>query len=169
MQPNDGCCGGSKLPVLGRIADADVSAFSEALSDVLRTYRLRDSEETCSFGITLTECYGLEALVRRGPLTLNEFADSLNLDKSTASRAAASLRRKRLATRGAHPVDGRALQLRATAAGKKLYEAIKRGSLACHSGLLEDYDPATCRAMTELLRRLDRAMRPAARTDRKSA
>lgn len=126
-------------------------------------------EETCSFGITLTECYGLEALVRKGPLTLIQFADALALDKSTASRAALSLQKKRLAHRRPHALDGRSIQLAPTPKGRTLYETIRRCGIECHGQLLSRFDAETRRAATALLRDVHRASKPAAARARRSA
>ena len=168
----EGCCptpaAGSRPGEDRALAD-DAAGFYEALSDLIRSYRLRNMEETCSFGITLTECYGLEALVRKGPITLNQFADALALDKSTASRAAISLEQKRLARRRPHAIDGRAIQLQATRKGRALYESIRRCGVECHARLLARFDPATRRAATSLLREVHRASRPAADPARRTA
>jgi MarR family transcriptional regulator, 2-MHQ and catechol-resistance regulon repressor len=157
VQRSDDCCEcPAPSPIQGPtdVLDRDAAEFTEALSALLRSERLRNSQETCSFGITMTECYGLETLVRRGPITVQEFAAALRLDKSTASRAAASLERKRLARRGRHPRDGRALAIGVTASGRRLYERIRRASLDCNRRLIGEFDATTRRSMTRLLRRL---------------
>jgi len=58
-----------------------------ALSELVRVYQFRDRDRICCHDISVTQCYALEALVRRGPRTLNELAGDVYLDKSTASGA----------------------------------------------------------------------------------
>src|SRR6185295_7416015 len=73
---------------------ADATALHEALSELVRVYQFRDRDRICCHDISVTQCYALEALLRRGPSGLNELAQELYLDKSTASRVVAALQRK---------------------------------------------------------------------------
>jgi hypothetical protein len=66
----------------------DARAVHEALSDLVRVYQFRDRDRICCHDVSVTQCYALEALIRRGPITLGELAAELYLDKSTASRVA---------------------------------------------------------------------------------
>jgi len=132
----------------------DADDFSEALEDLARIYQLQDPRQTCSYGINLTECYSLEAVARDGPLTINEIASRLSLDKATASRAVQSLGEKRYVRRRVHPDDSRALQVDATAAGERLYERIHAAGRALHRRVLERFPPEVRRAATSLLRQI---------------
>src|SRR5256885_15790903 len=93
----------------------DASALQAAVADLVRVYQFRDRDRICCHDVSVTQCYALEALIRRGPVTLGELAAELYLDKSTASRVVASLERKRYVARSPHPTDGRAVLLRPTA------------------------------------------------------
>src|ERR1041384_3804233 len=97
-----------------------------ALSDLVRVYQFRDRDRICCHDVSVTQCYALEALIRRGPITLSELAAELYLDKSTASRVVGALERKRYVARSPHPTDGRAVLLRPTAAGDRLYAMIRK-------------------------------------------
>lgn len=132
----------------------DAEAFSQALENLARIYQLQDPRQTCTYGITLTECYALEALVVDGPLSVNDVAASLSLDKSTASRAVASLVRKGLGARRNHPEDGRAVAVSATAAGARLYRRIREAGRTAHREILQDFPTEVRRAAALLLRRL---------------
>ncbi len=83
-------------------------------------YQFRDRDRICCYDVSVTQCYALEALVRRGGMTLNDLAAHLYLDKSTASRVVDALERKGYVDRPPHPDDRRALLLEATAAGRAL-------------------------------------------------
>jgi len=144
-------------PAAPATLDRDARAFYEALSDLIRVYQFRDRDRICCFDVSVTQCYGLEALVRRGAMTLNELAAFLYLDKSTASRVIDSLERKGYVSRTPHPGDGRAVLLEATAAGRELHGRIEAGILAEERALLGEFDPEIRQAMTQLVARLARA------------
>jgi len=135
----------------------DARAFYAALSDLIRIYQFRDRDRLCCHDVSVSQCYALEALVRRGEMTLNDLAAHLYLDKSTASRVVDALERKGYVDRSPHPGDRRALLLLATAAGRELYGRIERDLLAEEEALLAGFDPEIRRAMTQLVARLARA------------
>ena len=82
--------------------ERDVHLFYDALSDLIRVYQFRDRDRICCYDVSVSQCYGLEALVRRGPMTLNDLAAHLYLDKSTASRVVDALERKGYVARSPH-------------------------------------------------------------------
>jgi MarR family 2-MHQ and catechol resistance regulon transcriptional repressor len=156
--------GGGALPAHDASLAQDAEAFSRALESLARVYQLQDPRQTCTYGITLTECYALEAAAERGPLSVNDVAATLSLDKSTASRAVASLRRKGLVARRTHPKDARAIEVSATGAGFRLYRRIRESARACHRDLIEEFSPEVRRAATALLQRVGAAERACAST-----
>ena len=135
----------------------DARAVYEALSDLVRVYQFRDRDRICCHDVSVTQCYALEALIRRGPITLGEVAAELYLDKSTASRVVGTLERKRYVTRSPHPTDGRAVLLRPTAAGERLYERIRKDLVEEEKALLRDFEPRVRKAAAEIIARLARA------------
>jgi MarR family transcriptional regulator, 2-MHQ and catechol-resistance regulon repressor len=137
--------------------DRDARALYDALSDLIRVYQFRDRDRICCFDVSVTQCYGLEALVRSGAMTLNDLAGHLYLDKSTASRVVDALERKGYVTRTPHPEDGRAVLLEATPAGRDLHGRISREIIAEERSLLAGFDPEIRQAMTHLVARLARA------------
>ena len=147
---------------------ADAAGFSAALEALARIYQLQDPRQTCTYGITLTECYALEAVVENGTLTVNEVAAELALDKSTASRAVASLAQKRLIARRDHPRDRRSVEVSATAHGSRLYRQIRDAGRRRHRDLLKGFPPDVRRAAIDLLSGLAAAertrVRPGSRT-----
>lgn len=140
-------------PVLER----DTEELYQALSDLVRVYESRDRDRICCFDVSVSQCYALEALVRRGGMTLNELAAQLYLDKSTASRVVDALERKGYVARMTHPQDRRAVLLEATKAGRALEEKIRDSILAQERTLLAGFAPEVRQAMTQLLRQLARA------------
>jgi MarR family 2-MHQ and catechol resistance regulon transcriptional repressor len=144
------------MPTAAQIED-EVVAVHEALSDLVRVYQFRDRDRICCHDVSVTQCYALEALVRRGPSTLNDLAAELYLEKSTASRVVATLERKRYVARSPHPTDGRAVVLRITPAGRRLYETIREGLLEEERELLKDFEPEVRKAAARIMARLARA------------
>jgi MarR family 2-MHQ and catechol resistance regulon transcriptional repressor len=136
--------------------DADTAAVNAALSDLVRVYQFRDRDRICCHDISVTQCYALETLIRRGPSTLGQVAAELYLDKSTASRVIATLARKRYVSRTSHPDDGRAVVLKVTASGHRLYEKIKASLFEEEKELLRDFEPEVRAAAAEILSRLAR-------------
>lgn len=153
------CMASSLLPIVTEDPglDRDTADLYDALSDLVRVYQFRDRDRICCYDISVTQCYALEALVRRGDMTLNDLAAHLYLDKSTASRVVDALERKGYVARSPHPQDRRAVLLEATDAGRALEGRIRESILEEERQLLAGFDPEIRRAMTHLLARLARA------------
>ena len=147
MKPTD--------PVLQR----QVEAFHEALSDFVRAYLLGERDQICCHDISLTQCYAIDALLRRGPSTLNALAAELCLDKSTASRVVTTLRRKGYVGRATHPGDARAVLLDVTPAGRRLHDRIRTDRIAERMDLLAGFPPEVREGITDVMRRLAGATR----------
>jgi DNA-binding MarR family transcriptional regulator len=147
-------------PALAR----DTEELYDALEDLLRVYQFRDRDRICCFDVSVSQCYALEGLVRRGGMTLNDLAGFLYIDKSTASRVVDALERKGYVARLPHPEDRRSVLLEATPAGRELEGKIRESILAEERQLLADFPPEVRQAMTLLIRRLARAASAAVET-----
>jgi DNA-binding MarR family transcriptional regulator len=143
--------------------ERDAVAFHEALADLVRVYQFRDRMSISWHGISVTQCYALEALVDRGALTMNELAGLLWLDKSTASRVADGLEAAGLVRRTPHPTDGRSILLEPTRTGRGLHQRIVTDLIAGEKALLEDFAPEVRQAATRLIARLARVATARAR------
>lgn len=128
--------------------------FHRALTDLIRVYQFRDRNRICAHGITVSESHALDRLVQLGPMTLNDLADDLRLDKSTVSRVLDGLERKGHISRGTHPEDGRALLLKATPKGRRLLGRLERERVEVEGDLLKDFTPAMLRAATLAITRI---------------
>ena len=137
--------------------DQDAEALHSALNELVRVYQFRDRDRICCHDVSVTQCYAIEALVRRGPSGLNDLAADLYLEKSTASRVVATLERKGYVTRSAHPEDGRAIVLNVTAAGRRLHDRIRKDLVNEARGLLHDFEPEVREGAARLILRLARA------------
>jgi DNA-binding MarR family transcriptional regulator len=151
--------GSATLPVLAKGADLSDDALSlhRALSELIRVYQFRDRDRICCYDVSVAQCYALEAVVLHGPLTLNELAAHLFLDKSTASRLVDALQKKGYVERRENPADRRALSLEATPAGRELHARIEGDILAQEAELLAGFSPEVRQAMARLVGELARA------------
>jgi MarR family 2-MHQ and catechol resistance regulon transcriptional repressor len=134
--------------------DDEALDFALAMHALLRRYQFQDVEQVCEYGITLTECHALELLALTGPLSVNDLARELRVNKSTASRAVQSLSDKNLVEREVDDEDARAWRLAPTPAGRKLFSRILAGSMRCYAAMLDEFSPAERRAARKVLRRL---------------
>lgn len=137
--------------------EADAAALHEALSELVRVYQFRDRDRICCHDISVTQCYALEALLRRGPSGLRKLAAELYLDKSTASRVVAALERKGYVSRAPHADDGRAIVLTVTRAGRRLHDRIRRDLITEAKQLLGDFEPEVRGGAARLILRLARS------------
>lgn len=137
--------------------NSEIGDFYEVLSEFIRIYQFRDRDRIFCHGISVTQCCALEALVKDGPLTLNELASRLYLDKSTVSRVVATLEKKELLQRKTHTGDRRAIHLAPTSGGRQLHERIRRDIEKRDQKLLDAFPPVVRRGMIALLRRLTAA------------
>lgn len=135
----------------------DAEALHAAVSDLVRIYQFRDRDKICCYDVSVTQCYALEVLVESGPSRSQALADALRLDKSTTTRVVDALVRKGYVERLPDPDDARAVSLRVTREGRKLYEKINGELIAQQAELLRDLDPEARAGATEILKRLARA------------
>jgi DNA-binding MarR family transcriptional regulator len=134
-------------------------AFHEALSDFVRAYLVGERGHIGCHDISLSQCYALEALLRRGPSTLNALAAELSLDKSTTSRVVGALQRKGYVGRAAHPGDARAVLLDVTSAGRRLHDRLRHDRIRERTALLAGFPPEVRQGIVDVMRRVATATR----------
>jgi DNA-binding MarR family transcriptional regulator len=135
----------------------DAGALSNALSDLIRVVQFRDRDRACCYDVSVSQCYALKAVSEHGPLTVNQLAAELYLDKSTASRVANGLEGKGYLVRERDEGDGRVIRLVASASGAELCARIEADLAREYAALLTDFDPEVRAAITRLLGRLARS------------
>lgn len=144
-------------PSASQALSRDAEALHAAVSNLVRVYQFRDRDKICCYDISVTQCYALEVLVERGPSRSQALAEALMLDKSTTTRVVDALVRKAYVERLPDPDDARAVSLRVTREGRKLYEQINSELIEQQIELLRDLDPEVRAGATEIIRRLARA------------
>ena len=110
-------------------------------------------------GLTITQSYVMEVIIRRRRLTLNDLAEEMNLDKSTISRVVDGLERKGAVRRIGNPLDGRSILLEATRSGKQRRRRIEVDIVAENENVLGAFSPAVRRDLVRLIGALTRAVR----------
>ena len=149
------------LPILGDPSDPslleDAHRLSEALTDLVRVVQFRDRDRACCYDISVSQCHALKAAADGGPLTVNELAGQLYLDKSTASRVANALVDKGYLARERDAEDGRVVRLAVSEAGSALCARIEDDLASEYAELLGDFDPEIRAAITRLVARLGRS------------
>jgi DNA-binding MarR family transcriptional regulator len=75
-------------------------------------------------GLTLSQAFALHALDTDPPLSQNDLAERLRLEKSSVSRMVAEMERKELLARERDPGNRRFYRLRLTDRGRKLHRSM---------------------------------------------
>ncbi len=133
---------------------AQARAFQSALLEFLPLVQLWDREVAAAHSVSVTQCLALRLLAQESPLTVNDLAARLYLDKSTASRVAARLETKGYLVRTRDPGDGRIVWLQPTPIGERLRVRIEDRMASRYAELLADFDPEVRSVMTRMLARL---------------
>lgn len=137
--------------------------MGEALSDLIRIVQFRDRDRACCYDVSVSQCYALKAVADGGPLTVNDLAAHLFLDKSTASRIANGLVDLGYLARARDPADGRVVRLVVTPEGRAVHDRIREDLEREYAELLSDFDQEVRHGLIMVLGRLGRAF--AARVD----
>ncbi len=134
--------------------ERDAAELQRVLTDLIRVYQFRDRDAVCCYDISTGQCHGLERLANRGPMTLNEFAASLYLEKSSASRLADGLERKGYIQRKPREDDARYVQLQLTKRGRTLHDRIERDLIEERAQVLADLNAQERTLVIDSLARL---------------
>jgi DNA-binding MarR family transcriptional regulator len=143
--------------------DCELTALAEDMwaitSDLFKFLQCRDRDTMTACGLSVAQCYSLDAIGTHGQLTLNELADSLYVTPSTASRTIEELVRKGLVERRQDPVDRRAVCLTLTAQGQALFEAVRQHLIERQLAILQQIDPSSRRDVLTALQKLSQAVK----------
>ncbi len=125
-----------------------------ALSDLARRYQFRNRDEVCCYGISVSQCYALQALSRRESVTSSELATHLGLDVSSTTRLVDQLVKKKLAMRRRGSQDARIREIQITEAGRRMVMRVEEDLSKVVSDALLEFPPAVQSALPDVLRRL---------------
>jgi DNA-binding MarR family transcriptional regulator len=127
--------------------------------DLFKFLQFRDRDSMTACGLSVAQCYTLEAVGSQGQLTLNEVAEALYITPSTASRAVDDLVRKALVERCQDPADRRAVCLSLTPHGQAMFEALRQHLVHRQLTILQQIDPASRRDVLAALQKLAQAIK----------
>ncbi|MBM3223096.1 MAG: MarR family transcriptional regulator [Candidatus Tectomicrobia bacterium] len=135
---------------------AQAAQLHRAIGLLVKQYQCRDRNDVCCYGISVSQCYALEALGEHGTLTMQALAAHLHLAVSTVTRILAPLVEKGFVERHTTPRDRRLCCVSLSTAGARLYQTIQADLVAREQAVLQRI-PARARdhvvwAITELSR-----------------
>jgi MarR family 2-MHQ and catechol resistance regulon transcriptional repressor len=143
--------------------DLDLTASAEEMwaitKDLFKFLQFRDRDAMTSCGLSVAQCYSLDAIGTQGQMTLNELAESLYITPSTASRTIEELVRKGLAERRQDAADRRAVRLTLTPQGQALFEALRQHLIRRQLAILQQIEPSSRRDVLTALRKLSQAIK----------
>jgi DNA-binding MarR family transcriptional regulator len=149
--------------------DRDLSGLAEEMwaitKDLFKFLQFRDRDAMTACGLSVAQCYTLDAIGSQRQLTLNEVAEALYITPSTASRAVDDLVRKGLVERCQDPADRRAVCLSLTSQGQGLFEALRQHLIQRQLSILQQIDPDSRRDVLVALQKLAQAMKDPACCD----
>jgi DNA-binding MarR family transcriptional regulator len=141
----------------------DLEAVAEemwvTIRELFKFLQFRDRDAMTACGLSVAQCYMVDAIGMQGQLTLNELAESLYVTPSTASRTVDDLVRKGLVERRQDLADRRAIRLSLTPPGQALYEALRRHLIQRQMTILEQLDPESRRGVLKALQQLFQAVK----------
>lgn len=128
----------------------------QALGQLVKQYQLRDRNDICCYGISVSQCYALEALAEHGISTMQALAKHLHLAISTVTRVVDNLVDKGLVERRTNRRDRRVCQVALTPPGAALVRQIQSELIAREQAVLQHIPAAArdhvIRALVELSR-----------------
>ena len=133
-------------------------ALQDALTELVKVVQFRDRDRACCYGLSVSQCYALRTVVRDGPLSVNELAAELVLEKSTASRLAAGLVDSGYVRKVPDPDDARSVRIEATPQGYSMHEQLGQDLAVQYGKLLSDFSWTERARVVEALRRLASAV-----------
>lgn len=118
----------------------EVAAAAERMhritKELSRRYQFRDRNAICCHGLSVTQCYALDALAESGALPVTALARHLFLAVSTVTRMLDQLERKGLVLRRRGRGDQRVVRASITPKGKSLLARIQADLVATQRALL---------------------------------
>lgn len=144
----------------------------QALEHLVKQYQLRDRNDICCYGISVSQCYALETLAEHGMSTMQALAKHLHLAVSTVTRVVDSLVAKGLVERHMNTRDRRVCQVALTPRGLALVKQIQDELVAREQAVLQRIPAASRDHVIWALEELSRAVtawRQTAMVDRNTA
>ncbi len=117
--------------------DRAADRLHQATKEFIVRYQFRDRNQICCHGLSVSQCYVLDALAEEGDLTMQRLAQRMHLAISTMTRVVAQLIRQGYARRRPDPEDGRVVHVTITPRGKKIMATINRSLIESQKAILK--------------------------------
>ena len=137
---------------------SQAAMLRELLRTLIRKLGVLERSEAVCCDMTLSQCNALIEVGRAGVLSVNQLADRLNLDKSTASRVSDKLVLDGQLLRHEDPNDRRYVVLKLTERGSQTYANLENRMTAYFEEVIAGVDPAERAAMLRGLQTLAAAL-----------
>lgn len=143
---------------MDRQLEQQAKELHQIITELVKKYQFRDRNEICCYGVSVSQCYALEAIGERGQITMGELAGQLHLTVSTMTRIVDQLVAKDLVKRWFDPSDRRVCCVELTASGRKLIEQIRGELLATEKEILKGIRPDARAGLLSALKQLSGAV-----------
>jgi DNA-binding MarR family transcriptional regulator len=120
----------------------------------------RAAEEDRAAGLSRARLSALSVVVVRGPLTLGELAAAEGVRSATMSGIVNGLERDGLVRRRPHGRDRRAVNIEATAAGRRLLDRARKTRIERVASRLADLEPDDLETLARAAELLDERFAP---------
>ena len=137
---------------------AQAATLRELLRTLIRKLGVLERSEAGCCDMTMSQCNALIEIGRAGVLSVNQLADRLNLDKSTASRVSDKLVLDGQLLRQEDSNDRRYVVLKLTERGSQTYANLENRMTASFEEVIGGVDPAERAAMLRGLQTLASAL-----------
>src|SRR5574341_634957 len=95
-----------------------------ATKELIKRYQFRDRNQICCHGLSVSQCYVLDALAEEGDLTMQRLAQRMGLAVSTMTRVVGQLVRRGYVRRRPDPVGRRVVHVTLTPRGREIMAII---------------------------------------------
>ena len=141
-----------------RRIDAQVERFHHEMVELIKKYQFRDRNQRTCCGLSVSQCYVLEALHRFGPQTMNELARAMCLTVSTLTRVVDQAVAKGHVTRQEDERDRRIRRIRLTNKGRSVFLTSWQAVFASERAILEGVAADQRETLIRVLEKLNRAV-----------
>jgi DNA-binding MarR family transcriptional regulator len=117
--------------------DRAAARLHRATKELIKRYQFRDRNQICCHGLSVSQCYVLDALAEEGDLTMQRLAERMQLAISTMTRVVAQLVRQGHARRRRDPEDRRVVHVGIKPRGKEIMATINRSLVESQKAILK--------------------------------
>lgn len=147
-----------ELIMNSKLYDNQIKEFHREIVDLIKKYQFRDRNQICCFGISVSQCYVLEALHTHGPLTMNELAQKMYLRISTITRVVEQLVKKHYVKREESLTDRRVRLINLTKAGQAIYQKAWENIFESEKVILKSIPSEHKTVLINFLKKLNQAV-----------